>query len=505
MNDNKRIILNTGVLYAKLILTIIIGLICSKYILSALGAEDYGLYSVVGGIVTFMNVIGTTMVSVSYRYIAVELGKGEQGNPNRVYNTVYVIHLLIALLLIVVGETLGLIYVNNFLNVLSEKIADAQFVLHISLITTAISVMSVPSNGLIIARERFLFTSLIEIGCAFLKLGMVIWLVYFMGNRLRAFALIMAFLTILTRLAYMLYCRKNEPIIVKWNLNKRWRDYKEIFGFAWWSLFGATAVMGKEQGAAMIINYFFGTALNASFGLAAQVNRYILIFTRTLNQAAVPQIMKNYGGGNVSRSMSIVYTITRITSLIMMLIIIPLAFCMEDVLKIWLNTVPEYTSIFATWMLINGFVMALGSGFDPCIQSTGKIRKNELGYGLINLLLLPIMFVLYRMGYPPYVNVIIMPFLALFTRLFQIYILSEQTKFSFATYFSISIMPVLLTLIFSIFPIWGLRSLFSNSVLHTILFFCLAVLWTIISIWLVGVKNNEKQMILNFIKTKFVK
>ena len=186
MNDNKKILLNTGVLYFKLILSTIIGLYSSRLVLKTLGIDDYGLYAVVGGVVSFLNVIGTTMGSVSYRYIAVELGKHENGDPNKVYNTVYVIHLIIALGLLIIGETLGLFYIQNYLNVADGKIPDAEFVLHISLLTTAVSIMSVPSNGLIIAREKFLFTSVTEISVQIMKLVFVILLGYFIGNRLRA-------------------------------------------------------------------------------------------------------------------------------------------------------------------------------------------------------------------------------------------------------------------------------------------------------------------------------
>ena len=502
MNDNKKILLNTGVLYFKLILSTIIGLYSSRLVLKTLGIDDYGLYAVVGGVVSFLNVIGTTMVSVSYRYIAVELGKHENGDPNKVYNTVYVIHLIIALGLLIIGETLGLFYIQNYLNVADGKIPDAEFVLHISLLTTAVSIMSVPSNGLIIAREKFLFTSVTEISVQIMKLVFVILLGYFIGNRLRAFALIMAVITLTTRIAYLIYCKRNDAAIVKWNFNKCWSDYKEIFSFAWWSLFGCIAVMGKEQGAAMIINFFFGTSLNAAFGLATQVNRYVLTFSRSLNQAAVPQIMKSYGGGNEDRSLNLVYAITRITSLILMIIIIPLIFCMDDILGIWLENVPEYTSIFASWMLICGLIMALGSGFDPCIQSTGKIRNNEIGYGLINIILLPVIFILYKMGHPPYVNVIVMSFLSLATRAFQIYILKKQTQFSFSKYSKTSLLPVFFTMLITVLPLWALRIVWGHNIWQTILFLIIGVFWTMIAIWIVGVHKSEKNMIISFVKSK---
>lgn len=499
-SDDKRIALNTVVLYIKLVITTIVGLICSRYILRYLGVDDYGLYSVVGGIVSFINIIGITMVSVSYRYLAIEIGKGESGNPNKIYNSVLFIHIILALILILVGETIGVFYINNYLNVAAEKIPDALFVFHVSLLTTGLSIINVPANGLIIAREKFLYTSITEIGISVIKLALVILLGVYLGNRLRLFAIIMAFITFITFLSYQLYCIIKDRIIIKWKFNKTFQDYKEIIAFAWWSLFGALAVVGKENGAAIIINYFFGTALNAAFGLATQVNRYVLMFTNSLNQAAVPQIMKSYGAGREERTLDIVYSITRLSTLILLMVIIPLSLCLEDILKLWLGEVPEYTSVFVMFMLINGLVGILGSGFDPCIQATGKIRENEIGYGLINLALLPIIFVLYYFGFPPYINVIVVPFLTLATRAFQIYIMRKNVDFSFRSYWQGSLAPCLKTALALIIPVIPLRIIMGHTFLETTIVLITSFVITIISIWIFGLKDNEKKSIIRYVK-----
>lgn len=171
MKDNKKIAVNTMLLYVKFIVTTAISLVMSRLVLQALGVSDYGLYSVVGGVVAMLNTLGASMVATSYRYMAVEIGKGKNGNPNRIYNTVVIIHIAIALLLLIIGETLGVFYVNNYLNVDSAKTSDALFIFHVSLFTTAFSVITIPMNGLIIAREKFLFTSIVEIMSAIAKIA----------------------------------------------------------------------------------------------------------------------------------------------------------------------------------------------------------------------------------------------------------------------------------------------------------------------------------------------
>lgn len=498
LNDNtsanKTIVFNTIVLYVKLIISIIVGLYTSRLVLQVLGADDYGLYSVVGGIVTMLNIMGASMVSTSYRYISVELGKGAAGNPNKVYNTVLVIHIALAVLLIVVGESLGIWYVNEYLNVAAEKIPDARFVLHMSLLATAFTVLSVPANGLIIAREKFMYTSIVEIAALVFKLVLVILLASFAGNKLRAFAVIMAVYSMLMPLCYQIYCRIKDKEIIKWNFNRNKKDYKDVFSFAVWMMVGALAVTGRSQGSAMIINFFFGTALNAAFGLAQQVSRYTGMFSKNLSQAAVPQIMKSYGAGDSQRSMNLTYAISRLSFLIKTFLVVPLVLCMNEILTFWLKEPPEYTNIFATFLLINGLVSVLGAGFDACIQSTGKIVKNQIGYSIINLALLPIIFVLYKMGLPPYINVFVLIACTVATLIFQIYIMSRITDFKLKDYMRMTFVPCMKVLLVTWLPLWGIRMLFGSSLAAVLAFVIIAVIWIAVAVYLVGMTNHEREI-----------
>lgn len=503
MEGNKRIAINTLFLYSKFIITTIISLVLSRLVLDALGASDYGLYNVVGGIVAMLNTMGTSMVATSYRYMAVEMGKGQTGNPNRVYNTLIVVHISLALLLLVLGETFGVYYVNNYLNVDVAKIPDALFVLHMSLITTAFSVITIPMNGLIIAREKFLFTSLVETISAVLKLAFVFMLMYYDGNRLRYYAVALAIIQFLSPLSYQIYCRIKDREIIKWKINRCKEDYKNLFSFAIWILFGAMAVIGRIQGAAMIINFFFGTILNAAFGLANQVNHAVSSFTATLRQAAVPQIMKSQGRGDEERSMSLVYNISRLSYLSMNIVAIPLLLVLNEILELWLGTPPEFTNIFVIFMIINGMVSNLGAGFDASIQATGKIRKNQIGYSLINLSLLPIIYVLYKMGFPPYINVICMVVLTFVVLVFQIYIMKELTSFDVSRYIRVTIIPSMSSTAMALAPLLLLKYVMPETYMATFVFIAIAVLWTCMSIVIFGLRKEEKQKVKNIFVQKF--
>ena len=503
-SSNNRIALNTIVLYAKLIITIVINFVLSRLILDALGASDYGLYNVVGGIVSMLNILGTSMVATSYRYMAVELGKGKNGNPNKVYNTIFLIHLALAIFLIVIGESFGVFYINNYLNAEISKIPDALFILHLSLITSAFAVITVPMNGLIIAREKFIFTSIVETLSAVAKLIFVFILIGVDGSKLRYYAIMLAVVQFATPAAYQIYCRIKDAAIVKFSINRNWSDYKDVFSFAIWILMGAVACVGRTQCAAMILNYFFGTVLNAAYGIAVQVSSAASQFTNTIRQAAVPQIMKNQEN-NEGRSIALVYSITRYSFLCMCIIAIPLLFRLPQLLKIWLGTPPEYTSVFIFFMLITSLFSNLGAGFDASIQATGLIRRNQIGYTIIMLSLLPIIYILYKVGCPPYVNEIVALVLTVVLLLFQCGIMKAITLFTYKDYAYKTLMPCGLTFLVAIVPLFILNLLINDGILSTFIFITISIIWTLGSIYTLGLNVKEKNIISTLIKNRISK
>ena len=494
-SSNKRIVINTIILYAKLIITIVISFVTSRLVLQALGADDYGLYNVVGGVVSMLNILGTSMVATSYRYMAVEIGKEDQGNPNKVFNTIFLIHLILAFLLLLFGETLGVFYIENYLNVSSNKIPDALFVFRLSLLTTAFAVIAIPSNGLIISKEKFLFISIVETINALLKMGLIVALMYINGNKLRYYAVFLAICQLFLPVSYQIYCYIKDREVVRWAFNRNWKDYKEILSFTGWIVLGASAVICQSQGSAVVINHFFGTILNAAFGLAVQVHVAVGQFTGTLRQAFFPQIMKNQEY-HEDRSLSLVYCISRYSYLMMTILVFPLMFNMRELLRFWLGTPPEYTQVFINFLLINGLVENLRCGFDASIQATGKIRSNQIGYFVINLSLLPLMCFAYRLGCPPYFNVLIMILLTAITVIFQCAIMKKITSFVISEYIKLTILPVILTTITIVVPLLLVDNMINNFIVKL----GIGIIWSIMSIFFCGMTRIEKKKVKEIIK-----
>lgn len=497
VSDNKRIAMNTAFLSIKMVLSLLIGLYASRVILKALGASDYGLYSVVGGVVTLMNLIGTAMMAVTYRFICVELGKGEKGDTNRVFNVSLMIYIVFIMLMFLFGETIGLYYINNIANVDPGKLVDARFVLHFSLTATAFAMISIPYNGVIIARESFLFTSLLEVGRQIVKLVLVICLLYYMGNRLRIFAIIMAFYNLITPVCMYIYCKVKEPAIIKWKVVTDKKDYVEIGKFAGWTLLGATARVGEHQGGNMVLNYFFNTVVNAAYGLAMQVNTYVNTFVSNLTQAAVPQIMKNQAD-NSQRSLQIVYIISRFAFLIMLLLTVPIMLSIDYILQVWLGTVPQYTNLFVVFFFITGLVRSLGSGFDGMIQATGKLRRYQIANCLSYLSVLPISIILYKLGTGVSTIFLFNIAAAAFMVFFMADYLNKITDFSWKEYVKGTIIPCFMVTTL-VLPLYALRLFFAEDLGGFLVKSIVSVIWIVADAYFLGLTPGDRNRIKNLI------
>ncbi len=498
MNENKRIAKNSLVLCIRLIITTFVGLYTTRLVFIELGTDDYGLYAVVGGIVSMMGFLSTAMLATSYRYISVEIGKGDNGNPNKVFNTAFIIHLILALIFIIIAETIGVWYIKNCLNVTLSKVPDTLFVLHFTVIATVFSIASVPFQGLITAKEKFLVRVSIEIIGAFLKLGFVLLLILYVGNKLRAYAIIMAIVIALPSLIFFMYCWIKEKEVVRWNFNKQKSDYNDMFSFTVWIMIGTIAHMSVRQGGALIVNLFFGTVLNAAFGIASQIYNYTMMFVRNLSQAAVPQIMKSHSSGNSERSLTLVYKISKYAFFIMLIPAIPILLSVDSILSLWLKEVPEFTKQFTVLMIINGLIGVLGSGFDAAIQSTGKIKKAQIWYSIIMISTLPIAYLMFALRFPPYAITIVTMVATIINLLVQIEILSGLTDFKVVEYFSNTIKPVFFVSMITVLQVF-LRVFFGQDFFDLIIFSFISVVLSLFTVYLVGLTKNEKNIINNYL------
>lgn len=504
MSENRTIAKNSIILYIRLLVTTAIGLYASRVILLELGAENFGLIAVVGGIVALVNLMGSGIGSTSNRFIAVEIGKKNAGDPNKVFNSLLVVHVLLGLVLVLLVTTVGGWWVNNHLNIDPDKVPDAFFVLYFSGLTAVIGTSIMPFQSLVTIQEKFLVRSMVEVGQSLLHLGAVLLLVFIEDHKLRVYAFSLFLIQLTAATTYLVYCKMKFREIVKWRFNLNLAEYKEISRFFGWQILYLFGSVGYRQGGNIIINMFFGTVANAAFGIAARVNEFVFSFVKNLNQAAVPQIMKNIAGKNQSRSLTLVYSLSKITFFIMLIPATPLLLSIDQVLVLWLKEVPPNTSWFVALMIIAALISCLQSGFDSTVDATGKIRKSKFVFSALFLSTLPLAYLLLKNGYPPYTIIVLGIGAEIIYLLVQTQILAKLVQFQVSKYFKETIVPSIGVTIL-LLPQYFLRDLISDTFAGLIFISAISLVLTTTVIYFIGLNKQERSIITTQIGLQLVR
>ncbi|MBO4427914.1 MAG: hypothetical protein J5771_05495 [Bacteroidales bacterium] len=399
-SDNIRIARNTVFVYLKLIVTILAGIITSRYVLKALGIDDYGLYNVVGSVVALFSFITASLAGTTQRFINVELGKPD-GNPGRMFNICNVIHIYSAFILFAIIEVVGILYIQNWINVAPGKEGDAMFVFQISTIAACLGISNVPFQSMLMAHERFRDHAFIEIIFTLIKLSLVLCLVFCKGNLLRIYAIFMSVSTILSFVTYRLYCHKQWKQTVKWHYVSGWRNYKEALSFNNYNLLAATGSVVRWQGSNVLLNFFFGTAVNAAYGISNLVSGYVEKFTGNIAIAAAPQLIQSFGGNDEERTRYLTHTIARLSLLVVLALFFTINQELEYLLSLWLGAnVPPLAADFCRYALILGVISTTTLGLTQMINATGKIKWFKIQYTAIYFAMLGLAIPLYRSGAP---------------------------------------------------------------------------------------------------------
>ena len=504
MNENKTIAVNSIIIFIRLVVTSLIGILSSRIVLDALGASDYGLYGVVGGIVSTLGVFNTAMLSTTYRFIASELGKGGDGNLSKVFNTSFLIHVGFAFFIVLLGVTVGEWYIDNYLNIAEGKLADARLVFYISLATTAMSTLLVPYQGLITAYEKFSVLAVRDIVTKLLFFAVIYFFLYSDTNRLRLYALIQFGYFFIYNGSFYVYCKHKYKEETQFAFFKDLKLIKEMFSFALWTLFGAVAYMARTQGIALLLNFFFGTVVNAAYAIARQLNGFIESFARSLDSAAVPQITKTYSGGNQSRSVVLTSYISKYTFILMSLVAFPVILEMDFLLGLWLKAVPEGTSAFCKLLILGGLLGTLGEGIPSLVNAIGKIKTYQIIFHTFNLLGLPVAWILLKLGYNQYSVLIVycvIYFLSTFLRLFLLKVLykfeiESILRVSYTRIFFISVPLIVFYYLYS-----PLSDSFSGHLLGMIL----SVVFLLLDVFIVGIDKKERAMIKSTVKNRLIR
>jgi O-antigen/teichoic acid export membrane protein len=412
-----------------------ISLFTSRLILEILGIEDFGLYNVVGGIVTLFGIINGALSSGSSRFITFELGRGDIISLRKTFSVSFTVHVLIALFVLVIAETLGLWYINTLLIVPEGRLHAANWVYQFSVISSILSLTQVPYSAVIIARERMNIYAAVSIVEAVYKLLLVFFLGYIKTmDKLILYGLLICIGSVLVQLYYRFYCTHNF-IECKLMVVREKKIYKNMLSFSLWDVMGSFAVQGNSQGINILINYFFGVAINAARGIVFQVEAALTMFSNNYMTAVKPQIVKLFAEGKIDKMMSLVFESSKYSFFLMYVVSLPVFLEADFLLGIWLKDVPQYTVLFLRWVLISRLIRAFARPIVEAVHASGNIKwLNIFGGGTSIAIQIPITFVFYKLGYPAVSAFIIITIVSFVCNLIELAVLKKEIKFSILRY-----------------------------------------------------------------------
>lgn len=493
-SESKKLAKNTMVLTFKMLFLLVINLYTSRVLLKALGVDDYGIYNAVGGIVTMFTIISGSITAAITRYLTFELGRGDHNKLSKIFSTAIIIQASIAVIVIILAETLGLWFLNTQMNIPAERMYAANWVYQLSIITFAINLISIPYNATIVAHEKMSTFAYISLYEGIIKL--IISYAIFVSpiDTLIFYALSLCFLSVSIRAIYTIYCKRNfKECTYKWTYDKSL--IKEMFGFAGWNFIGAASGLLRDQGGNIIINIFCGPAANAARGIAYQVNHAVHSFLSSFTTAMHPQITKSYAAGDNHYFMSLLFRGSKLSYFILFALSLPILINTEYIVNLWLGQNPHYTTDFTKLVLILSMSEAISMPLITAMLATGDIKKYQIIVGGLNMTNLPISYILLRCNLSPnyiFITAIIISQLTLFTRLA---LLKNMIGFNIGKFLMQIYTRIIITSIISIVPPVILQYYLDNNFCNFILVSAISIISTIGICWCIGLTRQERRII----------
>lgn len=473
-----------------------VSLYTSRVVLNALGVEDFGIYNVIGGVVAMFSILSGSLSAAITRFITYELGTENQENLKKIFSTAVTIQISLAILIILLAEVTGVWFLNVKMNIPDERIVAANWVFQFSILTFAINLISVPYNASIIAHERMSAFAYISILEAIGKLAIAFLIIISPMDKLIFYAILMCIVALVIRFAYGVYCKRHfEECTYHFIFDKDL--LKQMFGFAGWNFIGAASAVLRDQGGNVVINLFCGPAVNAARGIAFQVNAAISGFVTNFMTALSPQITKSYASGEHHYMMTLIYQGARFSFYMLLLLSLPVLLNTHYLLELWLKIVPDHTVLFVQLVLAFAMSESISNPLVTAMLATGRIRNYQLVVGGLQMMNLPISYVLLRMDVFPEVIIVVAIGISQCCLVARLLMLRGMIGLSVKKYLKkvyINILTV--TIAAAIIP-FLLTCKLEESFQTFILSSLVAVICTGIAIYYIGCNKSERQFVLN--------
>jgi O-antigen/teichoic acid export membrane protein len=385
MSTSQRILKNTGFLYIRMGITVLISLYTTRLILNSLGASDFGIFAVVGGAIGMLSFLDGAMSTATQRFMSYAEGEGNIIKKIKVFNVSIVLHFVISIIVLLLLEGAYFIFFNGILNITSDRIFAAKTIYQFMILSSFFTILTVPFDATINSHENMLFYGITGVLESVLKLILAIWLTYTQSDKLIQYGLFITLIIIFILIIKFIYCKiKYEEC----KFNKKHFDkslFKEMLNFAGWNFISSSGTLVGNYGSNLVVNYYFGTVVNAAQGIVGQLNGQLLAFSNNMLKAINPVIVKKEGGGNRDSMMKITITGSKLSYVLLAIFAIPFLLESSYILKLWLKQVPLWTLSFSRLFLITTLIQQLTITFNTTIGATGKIKVISTFNAMISL------------------------------------------------------------------------------------------------------------------------
>lgn len=493
--NNKRIAKNTLLLYARMMLMMFISLFTSRIVLQALGVDDYGIYNVVGGVVAMFSILSSALNAAIVRFISVELGKSDKQRLNLVFCTSVSTQLILIGIIVLLLETIGLWFLNFKLVIPTDRLVAANWVFQFSVLTFALNMWSIPYNSAITAHEKMNAFAYVSIFESLAKLAVAYLILIYSYDKLVLYAFLLCIVSMIVRLIYGIYCKRNfEECKFRFRTDKGL--LKEMFGFAGWNFIGASSTIIREQGSNILLNLFFGPAVNAAKGLAVTVNAAITGFSGNFMTAVNPQIYKSYSSGERDYTMKLVFQSTRLSYYIFILIGLPIIATAPYLLNLWLENVPEHTVNFVRLVIIFSMSESLAGPLLTLNYATGNIKTYQLIIGALQILNIPVTYLFLHLSFPPEVAYLVSIAISVICEFARLIILKKTAKLNVSAFLKDVYMNVIIvTTIAGLGCYFAVLPIGNSTFLQFIASLIVCVLISMCSIYIFGLSLNDRAFI----------
>lgn len=498
MSDNRLIMKNTGFMAIRMLFSMAVTLYTSRVVLQQLGVDDFGLYNVIGGLALIMSFFTSAMTAAIQRYMNVELAVNGGASMQKMFAACWGCVFVMTACFLLVAEIAGIWFIDNELNIVPESLKSAHIVFQISLAIVVIEIIRVPYNSLIIANEKmsfFAYNSIVEVT---LKLLTAISLSMVPGYKLYVYMWLLVGVALLINASYVLYCRKHMPG-VHFSLHADRKQMAEIGKFAGWNVLTSLSDISYQQGSAMILNIFYGVVMNATMGIANQVKIAVSSFTRSVQTAANPQIVKLFAAGEYDDFATLFMRISRISFYLMLLLGIPIMLNTEYILDLWLDKVPPLGTLFVRLMVLFCIIDSLSGPLWVTMQAAGKIVSYQIVISIMWILCLPLTYMAFRYGLPSYWIILVMIGINALLILIRMAFTSHFCHIRYASYLSGVLWPVsVVTILSLILPL--LLTFEITEPLERLLVSCPVWCLTLsVAVYFLGLTKTERTALASFV------